>query len=109
LSNGQGTFEPAQNFAPGSAELATVAVGDFNGDGKLNLAVGTPGVLNSSKWSILLGNGDGMFQAAQDYCLPSDSDPDLVVAAGDFNGDGHPDLAGGYAGEVVILFNAANW
>jgi hypothetical protein len=65
----------------------TVATGDFNGDGKLDLAVG---VYGSSKVSILLGNGDGTFQAHMDYAtgaLPSS------VVARDFNGDGKLDLA----------------
>ena len=42
----------------------SVAVGDFNGDGKLDLAVANEG---SNNVSVLLGNGDGTFQAAVNY------------------------------------------
>ena len=62
--------------------------GDFNGDGKPDLAVanGYP----SSTVSVLLGKGDGSFQAAVNY--PAGYLP-LSVAVGDFNGDGKQDLA----------------
>jgi VCBS repeat protein len=63
-----------------------VAVGDFNGDGKPDLAVTGE---NSSDVSILLGNGDGTFQAPVSYAAGTTP---LFVAVGDFNGDGKPDL-----------------
>jgi len=71
----------------------SVAVGDFNGDGKLDLAV-TAGdslysAVSSSVW-LLLGKGDGTFQAGTNYSLGYF--PGAVVT-GDFNGDGKLDLA----------------
>ena len=51
------------NYGAESAPTS-VAVGDFNGDGKLDLAVANYG---SSNVSILLGNGDGTFKAAVNY------------------------------------------
>src|SRR4029077_4752748 len=66
---------------------AAVAVGDFNGDGKLDLAVTNKG---DKTVSILLGNGDGTFQSQT--TVPTGLAPDAVVT-GDFNGDGKPDLA----------------
>lgn len=60
LGNGDGTFQPAQNFTTGKGPQA-VAVGDFNGDGILDLATAN---LPGNNVSVLLGNGDGTFQPA---------------------------------------------
>ena len=78
-----------------------MAVGDFNGDGMQDLAVGN---LNSNNVSVLLGNGDGSFQAAQDFAAgigPSS------VAVGDFNSDLLRDLAPAnrFSSVVAILIN----
>ena len=64
-----------------------MAVGDFNGDGRLDLAVANP---EGGTVSILLGQGDGSFLAAPDVAVGSAPEP---VAVGDFNGDGRLDLA----------------
>jgi hypothetical protein len=64
-----------------------VAVADFNRDGVPDLVVSNFG---SNTVSVLLGNGDGSFQAAQNF--NSGSGPD-AVAVDDFNRDGIPDLA----------------
>jgi hypothetical protein len=64
-----------------------LAEGDFNGDGHLDLAVVCQ---FSNTVSVLLGNGDGSFQAARNFGLLSYSN--FGVAAGDFNRDGRPDL-----------------
>jgi dienelactone hydrolase len=79
-------FFAEASFAAGSGTAAAVT-GDFNGDGKLDLAVAN---YNSNNVSILLGNGDGTFQAAVNYGV---GDTPLYLAAGDFNGDGKLDLA----------------
>ena len=63
------------------------AVGDFNGDGKADLATSNS---NGFTVSILLGNGDGTFQPKVDYPIGQFA-RSLVV--GDFNGDQKPDLA----------------
>ena len=72
--------------SPKCTDFAPVAVGDFNGDGKLDLAV-TNTV--SDTVSILLGDGTGTFTLASS---PATFAPDSV-AAGDFNGDGRLDVA----------------
>ena len=68
----------------------SVAVADFNGDGKPDLAVANAG---GNAVSILLGNGDGTFQAPKDFTIVPGNNFTTYVAAGDFNGDGKADLA----------------
>src|SRR3989442_4544715 len=77
----------AQTFPSGPNPQVT-AVGDFSGDGKLDLAVVNSG---STTVSVLLGNGDGTFQTPLTVDVGG-SNPTYVVAA-DFNGDGKLDLA----------------
>jgi hypothetical protein len=82
-----------------------IAIGDFNGDGKPDLAVtnfGDPTVGDDGNVSILLNAGDGTFRAAQGY--PAGTNPWSIVAA-DFNHDGKLDLAvlDGGEGSVSIL------
>jgi hypothetical protein len=79
LGNGDGTFQPRVDYALGTPGLVTVAVGDFNGDGNLDL------VSNSV---ILLGNGDGTFGPPQ--ALPTTAEEQIITA--DVNGDGKLDL-----------------
>jgi hypothetical protein len=88
LGNGDGTFQTAVNYDAGN-QPDWVAVGDFNRDGKLDLAVANP---SSQNVSVLLGNGDGTFQTAVNYSIPADA---FSVAIADLNGDGKLDLAVG--------------
>jgi len=89
LGNGNGTFKAAVNYGTGTTP-GSVAVGDFNGDGKLDLVVGGADSDNVNVVSVLLGNGDGTFQAAVNYGAGAGQ---TSVAVGDFNGDGRLDLA----------------
>src|SRR5208282_1730536 len=87
LGKGDGTFATHVDYAVGSAPSG-IAVGDFNGDGKLDIAVSdydseTLGV------DVMLGNGDGTFQAPVTYATAADP---LMVIVADFNGDGKLDL-----------------
>src|SRR5580692_1160992 len=73
-----------------------VATGDFNGDGKPDLAVAAgPGL------TILLGKGDGSFQSGASYSIANFT---LAIAVGDFNGDSKLDLAVTSSGTVSVLF-----
>jgi hypothetical protein len=92
LGNGDGTFEPQEQFATASRPLSVKAA-DLNGDGKLDLVVACLGSGSSiSPLSTLLGNGDGTFQAHVDYPSPTGAGASWVVIA-DFNGDHKPDVA----------------
>src|SRR3989442_8669497 len=91
LGNGDGTFQAARTFEAGSGPNA-VAVGDFNADGKLDLAVADygPSTLRATTVSVLLGNGDGTFQAPLTFHARRSP---AFVAVADFNGDSKLDLA----------------
>jgi hypothetical protein len=84
-----GTFAAAQNYAI-SAAPSRVAVGDFNGDDKLDILAG--GVTDHSPFqgviSVLLGKGDGTFGPA----VTSPFSVGAYVAVIDVNGDGKLDL-----------------
>jgi len=86
LGNGDGTFQPAQNLSAGKNPFS-IAVGDFNGDNRLDLVVANSG---SSSVSVLLGNGDGTFRTHVDYAIGTGPDS---IAVGDLNGDQKLDLA----------------
>jgi len=78
-------YRAAGNYAVGTHPVA-VSVGDFNSDGKLDLAVANFG---SKSVSVLLGKGDGTFQARQDFEVGVA--PWSLVAT-DIDGDGQTDL-----------------
>jgi len=92
LGNGNGTFQPAQNYNSGGQQASSIAVADVNGDGRPDLLVANQcGDLNcNGSAGILLGNGDGSFQAVLNFASDGLNPFSLVVA--DVNGDGNPDL-----------------
>jgi hypothetical protein len=104
LGKGDGTF----TFKAMSLTLdyfpTSVVVGDFNGDGILDLAFSD---LNGVE--IALGNGDGTFNETPASPIPV---PDELYSlqVGDFNHDGKPDLAGldNYADQIVLLLGAGD-
>ena len=100
LGNGDGTFQAAHLFAAGVSPFG-LAVGDFNNDGMLDLAVAGHGGTR-----VLLGNGDGSFQSPNFAYVTGYS---TTAAIGDFNGDGLPGLAVSGASSVVILANDSIW
>jgi hypothetical protein len=109
LGNGDGTFTQAvgspisvETTAGGSTNGTRpdgLAAGDFNEDGKPDLAVA---LRNSNQLVLLTGDGNGGFSTGTliSNVGPSGSTPDHVVV-GDFNGDGHQDVAVSLSGLYV--------
>jgi FG-GAP-like repeat/Bacterial Ig-like domain (group 3) len=94
LGNAEGFFEQPVAYNTGGYYATSVAVGDLNGDGHpdivasndcLDLNNCTQGVVG-----VLLGNGDGTFQAPVTYSTGAGEASSVAIA--DLDGDGHPDL-----------------
>jgi hypothetical protein len=86
LGKGDGTFTPGTTLQTGSIPYS-IAIADFNGDGKADLATADAG---SNTISVFLGKGDGTFAAPLSPAAGTDP---VFAAVGDFNGDGILDLA----------------
>lgn len=107
LGDGNGNFQTEVEYEVGADTYAwmDVAVADFNGDGKPDVAVSSglyvPGVV-----AILLGNGDGTFQPAVPFSTGAAGSCPIVAA--DFNGDGWIDIATANfnLGGVSVLINS---
>ena len=79
------SFAPPVSYAVGSNPYDS-SLGDFNGDGKQDLAVANNSTNNIS---VLLGNGDGRFGAKTDYNV---GQPAYGVVVTDLNSDGKLDI-----------------
>lgn len=86
LNDGSGGLTKAATIPVGS-NPNDIASGDFNGDGKADLAVPN---IDTNNVSILLGLGNGQFSAAMNFAC---GNAPAALAVGDFNGDGKTDLA----------------
>jgi hypothetical protein len=88
IGHGNGTFSSGLDV-PSSVEGRYLEVGDFNGDGKPDLMISSPGIGAPSQIAVLLGHGNGTFEEVDTtLSLP---DPESL-AVGDFNGDGKLDV-----------------
>src|ERR1039458_8660903 len=101
MDSGPLLFMPAVAYGSGGYTahyVSSIAVGDVNGDGKLDLVVGNQCASSDCEESsqglvsVLLGNGDGTFQPAVVYGSGGGAPTPTSVAVADVNGDGIPDL-----------------
>ena len=90
----QGDFLPGQ--ASGSFDTWGLAAGDFNGDGKLDIATVS---FNENVVNVFLGNGDGTFTGAYSYTFSGSPNSPISIIAADVNGDSKLDL-------VVVNYNS---
>ena len=81
---------PGSPFSSGGTEPRSVAVGDFNGDGKADVAVAN---FASSDTSVLLGDGQGRLASAARFPFSTDGRDPIAAAPGDLNGDRLTDVA----------------
>lgn len=101
-------FAPPVPYMTGGLNPVAIQAADFNGDGKMDLAIANRG---SATVAILFGNGDGTFQAAVTYTLNANGSMPVAIAAADFNGDGKPDVvavnasSGASVPGITILLN----
>jgi hypothetical protein len=88
-SSSPGIFSAAKTYSGPTgisfSTVSTVAVGDFNGDGKQDVVAG------STPLVVFYGNGDGSLQTPQ--TLQATATPYSNFATGDFNHDGFTDIA----------------
>lgn len=101
LGNGNGTFQSALNTTVGTRPRY-FAAGDFNRDGKQDLALSQ--TFSDNNLRILLGNGSGGFSSQSTLSMGAAASPRGVISA-DFNADGYLDLAASsFAGDNVSIF-----
>jgi FG-GAP-like repeat/Abnormal spindle-like microcephaly-assoc'd, ASPM-SPD-2-Hydin len=97
LGNGDGTFSQGQIYSLSPDFIpAYAAAADFNGDGKLDLAVAETypgGLTGGGDLLVFLGNGDGTFQSPTLYQFTGAGGYPESMTTADFNGDGELDVA----------------
>jgi hypothetical protein len=108
LGNGDGTFTAKGILTSSLSNPFSAVAGDFNGDGKLDLAVVDRGASTDSVF-FFMGNGDGTFQAPTSVSLGGLAASNQIVAA-DFNKDGHLDVAVSEinGSNVVVILGVGN-
>jgi VCBS repeat protein len=107
LNRGDGTFTAGGSYAVERGSASDPAVGDFNGDGKPDVATLAGGL---SRLSLLLNRGDGTFGPALSY-PGGGGDVGGGFDAADLNGDGTPDLVAASApydvGQVEVSLSTS--
>jgi RHS repeat-associated protein len=102
LGNGDGTFQPAHSYGPfnppfpngGTYGMQGIALGDFNGDGRVDIAaaIGVSSSVGQTGVEVLLGNGDGTFTYETAYATGDYLNGTENVTVGDLNTDHKLDI-----------------
>jgi hypothetical protein len=102
LNNGNRTFGAAQTYYVLPEDARSLVVGDFNGDGRVDIVAG-----GYKSVTVLLNIGGQTFWSAQTYSFPYTAGGGVSVAVADFNGDGKPDIVATeyYDSTVNVLLN----
>ena len=111
INLGNGAFAPPVNYTVNAGTWPALTSGDFNNDGKVDIAFALPG---TNQAAVYLGDGDGTFQSPVTTTLALPSGYNFAtssIVAADFNHDGNVDLVaagyvgndGGYAGPWAIF------
>jgi hypothetical protein len=88
LGNGDGTFTQGTDINVGSNSVAYIALADFNGDHKPDIALSVQNSSGGGYTQVYLGQGNGTFKLSA-----TTSHGGYNIVAGDFNADGHQDIA----------------
>jgi uncharacterized protein (TIGR03437 family) len=115
LGNGNGTFQSVKKITGAGAGPHWLVAGDFNQDGKTDLAIANEGILGDKSTDnggvlVFLGQGNGSFQSPLSYA--AGINPKFITAA-DVNGDNIPDLlvatpAPNFVYKVAVLLGNGN-
>jgi hypothetical protein len=94
-------FDPFQAYGAGGASPRSIVTGDFNLDGKLDMAIGNLGAGSNPPGNLVirLGKANGSFGPPASHTLPGGMSS-LVV--GDFDANGDPDLAASASGAIAV-------
>jgi hypothetical protein len=112
FGNGDGSFDFSSDVGDAELKSSSLAIGDFNNDGIIDIAsVGTGGFtgggVDIGPVSIFLGNGDGTFTLVASQPSVTTVNP-VSLTTGDFNNDGNLDLAIADAGSTALTILDGN-